>query len=109
MCTSMKEPGHNNYVYSCKKMRKLHPPPVSSLACALGSPAGQTNRMWPAHPDLLAPLRTRSALRRPGVTGGCAILQGYVVYSRKQKLRPELVGLPNEEIRDRRLAGEVSD
>lgn len=34
-------------------------------------------------------------------------LQGYVVYSRKQKLRPELAKLPNAEIRDRRLAGEV--
>ncbi|CAL5222304.1 g4646 [Coccomyxa viridis] len=32
--------------------------------------------------------------------------QGYVVYSRKQKLRPELAKLPNAEIRDRRLAGE---
>ncbi len=30
-----------------------------------------------------------------------------MVYSRKQKLRPELAKLPNEEIRDRRLAGEV--
>lgn len=35
-------------------------------------------------------------------------MQGYVVYSRKLKLRPELAGLPNNEIRDRRLAGEVS-
>ena len=30
-----------------------------------------------------------------------------MVYSRKQKLRAELANLPNEEIRDRRLAGEV--
>ena len=33
--------------------------------------------------------------------------QGYLVYSSKQKLKPELAGLPGNVIRDRRLAGEV--
>lgn len=31
---------------------------------------------------------------------------GYVVWDRRKKLRPDLVGLPQNEIRDRRLAGE---
>ena len=34
-------------------------------------------------------------------------LQGYVVYSQKRKLRAELAGLSQKEIRDRRMAGEV--
>ena len=34
-------------------------------------------------------------------------LQGYVVYSQKRKLRAELAGLSQKEIRDRRIAGEV--
>ena len=34
-------------------------------------------------------------------------LQGYVVYSQKRKLRAELAGLSQREIKDRRMAGEV--
>lgn len=31
---------------------------------------------------------------------------GYIVWDRRRKLKPELVGLPQDEIRDRKLAGE---
>lgn len=34
-------------------------------------------------------------------------VQGYVIYSQRQKLRPELAGLPSAEIRERKLAGKV--
>jgi hypothetical protein len=36
-----------------------------------------------------------------------AVLQGYVIYLQRQKLKPELVGRSNTEIRDLKKAGQV--
>ena len=61
-----------------------------------------------------APSCRRWILAGLGILGGSGsalrealYAQGYLVYSSKQKLKPELAGLPGNVIRDRRLAGEV--
>ncbi|KAK9836986.1 hypothetical protein WJX81_004421 [Elliptochloris bilobata] len=43
---------------------------------------------------------------RPFATFHPVPSQGYLLYNSKQKLKPELAGLPGDTIRDRRLAGE---
>ena len=81
----------------------VHPVPSQGVpqACPLGLPC------------LPAPLVcVHACAAAPPCCCACAdhtarAVAGYVIYSRKQKLRPELAGLPSAEIRRRKLAGEV--
>ena len=45
-------------------------------------------------------------LKTSMLSGQCAV-QGYTLFSRKQKLKSEYIGRSNEEIRDLRLSGQV--
>ncbi len=67
----------------------------SALPCTIvGLPPGQERPVG------------RGLFARPFATPHRVVSQGYVLHERRDKLRPDLVGLPGEQIRARREAGE---